>query len=112
MPSAHKNNLYMGTMFWIYAFQVCHFLKVGLEGGAYFKRDGVESENIWHNAQVTFLNIGLLCFCMAGGGGLILNCCPQEKAVGRGVGSQTGKHALPLTLMKPEALHVASPVGL
>lgn len=60
MPSAHKNNLYMGTMFWIYAFQVCRFLKVVLEGGAYFKRDGVESENIWHNSQVTFLNIVLL----------------------------------------------------
>ena len=84
MPLAHKNNLYMGTMFWIYAFQVCHFLKVGLEGGAYFKRDSVESENIWHNAQVTFLNIVLLCFCMAGGTHTQL--LPPGKGCGEGSG--------------------------
>lgn len=54
----------MGMMYWVYVFQVCYFLMVVLHGGAYFKRDDVECENIWHNSQVTFLNIVLLWFCM------------------------------------------------
>ena len=67
---------------WIYGnvFQVCCFLMVVLDDSAYFKGDGVECENIWHNSQVTFLNIVLLWFCMGGDPHSIV---ALGKAVGR-----------------------------
>lgn len=80
---------------------------VVLDDSAYFKGDGVECENIWHNSQVTFLNTVLLWFCM--GRGDPHSIVALGKAVGKEVGPQTAKHTLPLALMKPEAAHIACP---
>lgn len=96
----------MGMMYWVYVFQVCYFHMVVLHGGAYFKRDDVECENIWHNSQVTFLDIVLLWFCMRGP---ILQCIAPRKRLWEGRGSQAG--SIPLTLMKPEALPRCFPNG-